>query len=98
MADPMEMIGNIGQKMLSVPTEIMNVGTRRITEDMGMMTAKIQDLGTALVPPAGGFGLPQLPMLPGMTGVEAAAPAPAMMRSEQVRGVRKTKKTSYLRV
>ena len=99
MADPLEALGNIGQKMLSVPTDILNVGTRRVTEDMSMMTAKVQELGTALVPPAGGLGLPQLPLLPGMPGAEAAAaPAPAMMRSERVQGIRKARKTSYMRV
>jgi len=96
MADPLEALGNIGQKMLSVPTDILSVGTRRVTEDMGMMTAKIQDLGTTLMP-AGGLGLPQLPLLPGMPGAEAAA-LPAATRSEKVQGIRKTRKTSYLRV
>lgn len=96
MADPMEMIGNIGQKMLSVPTDILNVGTRRVTEDMSMMTAKVQELGTVLVP-AGGLGLPQLPPLPGMPGA-AEAPAPAATRSEQVQGRKTTRKTSYMRV
>ncbi len=96
MADPVEMIGNIGQKMLSVPTDILNVGTRRVTEDMSMMTAKVQELGAALVPPAGGLGLPQLPPLPGMGAAEA--PAPAATRSEQVQGRKTTRKTSYMRV
>ena len=96
MADPLETIGNIGQKMLSVPTDLLSVGTRRVTEDMGMMTAKIQDIGTTLMP-AGGLGLPQLPPLPGMPGA-AEAPAPAAVRSEQVRGVRTKRKTSYMRV
>ena len=97
MVEPLEAIGNIGQKMLSVPTDIMSVGTRRITEDMGMMTAKIQDLGTTLMP-AGGLGLPQLPPLPGMPGATEAAAPPAQSRSEKTQGVKKTKKTSYLRV
>ena len=97
MADPLETIGNIGQKMLSVPTDMLNVGTRRVTEDMGMMTAKVQELGMALVPPTGGLGLPQLPPLPGMAGAESAAP-PAPTRSEKTQGVKKTRKTSYLRV
>ena len=96
MADPMEMIGNIGQKMLSVPADILNVGTRRVTEDMSMMTAKIQDIGATLTPPAGGLGLPQLPPLPGMPGAEAVAPAPT--RSEVTKGIRTTRKTSYMRV
>jgi len=97
MADPLETIGNIGQKMLSVPTDILSVGTRRVTEDMGMMSAKIQDLGTTLMP-AGGLGLPQLPPLPGMPGAEAAAAAPAETRSEKIQGIRKTRKTSYMKV
>ena len=100
MADPLEAIGNIGQKMLSVPTDILNVGTRRVTEDMSMMTAKIQDLGTTLMP-AGGMGLPQLPPLPGMPGVagmEQAAPTPAEIRSERLAGARAKKKTSYMKV
>jgi hypothetical protein len=99
MADPLEAIGNIGQKMLSVPTDILSVGTRRVTEDMGMMTAKVQELGATLMP-AGGLGLPQLPPLPGMPGTESAAPPapPAQTRSEKTQGVKKTRKTSYLRV
>lgn len=97
MADPLETIGNIGQKMLSVPTDILSVGTRRVTEDMGMMSAKIQDIGTTLMP-AGGLGLPQLPPLPGMPGAEAAAAAPAETRSEKIQGIRKTRKTSYMKV
>ncbi len=96
MVDPLEAIGNIGQKMLSVPTDILSVGTRRVTEDMGMMTAKIQDLGTTLMP-AGGLGLPQLPPLPGMPGTEQAAP-PAPPRSESTGKGKTTKKTSYLKV
>jgi hypothetical protein len=92
MADPMEVITNIGQKALSVPTDILNVGTRRVTEDMGMMTAKVQELGAALVPPTG-LGLPELPSLPGMPGA-AAAPAPTARSN----GVKQTRKTSYMRV
>lgn len=91
MVDPMEVITNIGQKALSVPTDILNVGTRRVTEDVGMMTAKVQELGMALVPPAG-LGLPELPPLPGMPG---AAEAPAVPRSN---GLKPTKKISYLKV
>jgi len=98
MADPLETIGNIGQKMLSVPTDMLNVGTRRVTEDMGMMTAKVQELGMALVPPTGGLGLPQLPPLPGMAGAESAAPPSTDSRSEKIQGVRRTTKTSYLKV
>jgi hypothetical protein len=94
MADPMEVITNIGQKALSVPTDILNVGTRRVTEDMGMMTAKVQELGAALVPPAGGLGLPQLPPLPGMPGVTETE-APPAIRSN---GVKQPRKTSYMRV
>ena len=97
MADPLEALGNIGQKMLSVPTDLLSVGTRRVTEDMGMMTAKIQDLGTTLMP-AGGLGLPQLPPLPGMPGATEAAAPPAQSRSEKTQGVKKTRKTSYMRV
>ena len=96
MADPLEAIGNIGQKMLSVPTDILSVGTRRVTEDMGMMTAKIQDIGTTLMP-AGGLGLPQLPPLPGMPGTEQAAP-PAQPRSESTGKGKTTKKMSYMKV
>lgn len=96
MADPLEAIGNIGQKMLSVPTDILSVGTRRVTEDMGMMTAKIQDIGTTLMP-AGGLGLPQLPPLPGMPGTEQAA-QPTPPRSESTGKGRTTKQTSYMRV
>lgn len=96
MADPLEQLNVIGQKALAVPTDILSIGTRRMTEDMGMLSAKVQDIGTTLMP-AGGLGLPQLPSLPGMPGVaEVAAPAPT--RSEQVMGVRKTRKTSYMRV
>ncbi len=100
MADPMELITNIGQKALSVPTDLMNVGSRRMTEDMSMMTAKIQDLGTALVLPAGGMGLPQLPPLPGMGAAAVAPPAstPAGLRSDRLAGATATKKTSYMRV
>ena len=101
MADPLEAIGNIGQKMLSVPTDILNVGTRRVTEDMSMMTSKVQELGMALVPPAGGMGLPQLPPLPGMPGAAGTgqpAPTPAEIRSERVAGAPKKRKTSYMRV
>lgn len=94
MADPLEAIGNIGQKMLSVPTDILSVGTRRITEDMGMMTAKVQDIGATLMP-AGGLGLPQLPPLPGMPGTEQAAPP---SRSESTGKGRTTKKMSYMKV
>lgn len=99
MADPIEAINNIGQKALAMPAELLNVGTRRVTEDMSMFSAKIQDLGTALVPPAGagGLALPAFPPLPGM-GAEQAAPAAANTRSEKVQGVRTTRKTSYLKV
>lgn len=97
MADPMEAIQNMGQKVLALPTDLLSVGARRMNEDMGMMSAKIQDLGTALVPPTG-MSLPQLPGLPGMGATESAAPAPAATRSEKVQGVRTTRKTSYLKV
>lgn len=98
MADPLEQLNVIGQKALAVPTEIFSVGTRRVTEDVGMMSARIQDLGTLLVPPTG-MSLPQLPGLPGLPGAEAATAAPpAATRSERVQGVRSTRKTSYLKV
>ena len=97
MVDPLEQLNVIGQKALAVPTDILSVGTRRMTEDMGMLSAKVQDIGATLVPPAGGLGLPQLPPLPGMPGA-AEVPAPAATRSEQVQGIRKTRKTSYMRV
>lgn len=96
MADPLEQLNVIGQKALAVPTDILSIGTRRMTEDMGMLSAKVQDIGATLVP-AGGLGLPQLPSLPGMPGAESAAP-PAETRSEKVQGIKKTRKTSYLRV
>ena len=94
--DPLAQLNVIGQKALAVPTDLLNVGSRRMTEDVSMMTAKIQDIGATLVPPAGGLALPQLPLLPGMAGAEAAAPAAT--RSEKVQGVRTTRKTSYLKV
>lgn len=96
--DPITQLNTIGQKALTVPTDILSVGTRRMTEDMSMLSAKVQDIGTTLIP-AGGLGLPPLPTLPGMggAGTEAAVP-PAQSRSEKTQGVRKTRKTSYLRV
>lgn len=99
MAEPFDTIQNIGQKALSVPTDLLNVGAKRMTEDVGMMSSKVQELGTALVPPAGGLALPELPPFPGMPGTSTAGQkAPAETRSETVRGVRKTRKTSYLKV
>lgn len=102
MADPMELITSMGQKVLSVPTDILNVGTRRVTEDMSMMTSKVQELSMALVPPAGGLGLPQLPPLPGMPGAagmeQPPATSPAGIRSERVTGAKKIRKTSYMKV
>lgn len=100
MADPLEALNNVGQKVLAVPTDILNVGARRVNEDMGMLTARVQDLGTALVPPAGGLSLPPIPGLPGVSGAESAAPAPTSTatRSEKVQGVRKSQKMSYLKV
>ncbi len=96
--DPLAQLNVIGQKALAVPTEILSVGTRRMTEDIGMLSAKVQDIGTTLVPPAGGLALPQLPPLPGMPGAEAAAQPAAQSRSEKTQGVKATRKTSYLKV
>ena len=94
--DPLAQLSIIGQKALAVPTDLLNVGSRRMTEDVSMMTAKIQDIGATLVPPAGGLALPQLPLLPGMAGAEAVVPAAT--RSEKVQGVKTTRKMSYLKV
>jgi hypothetical protein len=99
MADPLEQLNVIGQKALAVPTELLSVGARRMTEDMGIFSSKIQDIGSTLILPAGGLSLPQLPGLPGLPGAESAAAAPpAATRSERVQGMRATRKTSYLKV
>lgn len=101
MADPLESLGVVGQKVLALPADILGIGTRRMTEDVSMMTAKIQDLSSAIVPPtgAGGLSLPQLPPLPGIgtAGMEQPNVA-ATSRSANIQGVKTTKKTSYLKV
>lgn len=97
--DPLAALSNVGQKVLALPTDVLNVGAKRMTEDMGMLTARVQDLGTALVPPAGGLALPQLPGMPGAAGVTEAAPSAATStRSERVQGVKTARKMSYLKV
>lgn len=98
MADPLEAISNVGQKVLALPTDVLNVGAKRMTEDMGMLTARVQDLGNALVPQAGGLALPQLPGLPGAAGMPEATPAATATRSEKVQGVKTARRMSYLKV
>ncbi len=97
MVDPLEQLNVIGQKALAVPTDLLGIGTRRMTEDMGMLSAKVQDIGATLVLPAGGLGLPQLPALPGMPGATAAAPS-TQMRSEVMGKRTPTKQRSYMKV
>ncbi len=97
--DPLAQLNIVGQKVLAVPTDLLGVGSRRMTEDVGMLSAKIADIGAVLTPPAG-LALPNLPALPGFPGTTAAAPPtpPATERSKTVRGISTTKKTSYLKV
>ena len=94
--DPLAQLNVIGQKALGLPTELLSVGARRVTEDVGILNAKIMDMGATLTPPSG-LALPSLP-LPGMQGAqEAPAPRPAT-RSEATQGVRPRKQMSYLKV
>jgi hypothetical protein len=95
MADPLADLANIGQKALSLPADVLAIETRQMTEKVNLANAKVQELGTTLIP-AGGLALPPLPGLPGSTA--ATPPPPAETRSEAVQGVRTSKKTSYLKV
>lgn len=65
---------------LAAPTDLLNLATRQMTEAMGMMSMKAQQLGTELaaVPASLPLALPQgLPFpFPGMAGAGAGAPAP----------------------
>lgn len=94
--NPLDEIANIGQKALALPAEIIGIESRQFNEKMGLANAKVQELGTTLIP-TGGLAFPPLPGLPGATVAQAPA-APAGTRSEAVQGVKTTKKTSYLKV
>lgn len=97
--DPLAQLNIVGQKVLAVPTDLLNIGSRRMTEDISSLSAKVADLGTVLTPPSG-MALPNFPPLPGMGSQAAVSPTPEPVktRSEVVQGIRPTKKMSYLKV
>lgn len=99
--DPIAQLGIVGQKVLAVPSDLLNVGSRRMTEDISTLSAKITDIGAVLIPPSG-MALPNFPPLPGIPGASAAETTAQEQaqktRSESVQGVKTTKKMSYLKV
>jgi hypothetical protein len=108
MANGIPDIQSIGQKALGLPAELASVGSRRMTEDLNMLNAKVAELSTALIPSPTGLALPQLPGLPGIGTAQAPAPVQAPVqaptqaqmatRSQVVQGIKTKKKTSYMEV
>ena len=82
---------------LELPQSVLNTEMRQMNEKVGVLTSEVQKFAAAVPPlPVLGQGLPTLPGLPALPGMEGAgAPAP-QTRSEATKGIKATKKTSYM--
>ncbi len=88
----------IAQMALELPQSVLNTEMRQMNEKVGVLTTEVQKLAAAVPPlPVLGAGLPTLPGLPELPGMGGAgAAALPQTRSEAVRGVKTTKKASYM--
>lgn len=87
----------IAQMALELPQNVLNTEMRQMNEKVSVLTAEVSKFAAGVPPlPVLGQGLPALPGLPELPGMAAGGAGAPQSRSEETRGVKKTKKTSYM--